>query len=84
MQLTETQCGYIHAMEADSKPTRHVLQIVAHATENKNVVTACCQSELLRQLLPHLAEQLELCQKSLTAYLETKVCFLQLCLCARL
>ena len=47
-------------------------QIVAHATETKNVVTTCYGSELLRTLLPHLAEQLELCQKSLTAYLETK------------
>ena len=47
-------------------------QVVAHATDTKQVVTTCCGNELLRTLLPHLTEQLELCQKSLTAYLETK------------
>ena len=47
-------------------------QIVAHATETRNVVATCCGTELLKTLLPHLTEQLELCQKSLTAYLETK------------
>ena len=48
------------------------VQIVAFATETKNVVTACYNSDLLRGLLPTLLEQLEMCQKSLTAYLETK------------
>ena len=56
--------------EMPLKPT--CTQIVAHATETKNVVTTCYGTDLLRTLLPHLAEQLELCQKSLTAYLETK------------
>lgn len=46
-----------------------LLQIVAHASETLNCVGTCVGSELLRTLLPHLLEQLELCQKSLSAYL---------------
>jgi dynein heavy chain len=38
----------------------------------KNVLAVCVGSELLRSTLPTLLEQLELCQKSLTAYLEAK------------
>ena len=47
-------------------------QIVAGAVETRNVVAVCCHNELLRTMLPTLLEQLEMCQKSLTAYLETK------------
>ena len=47
-------------------------QIVSQANETRNVVAMCCGNELLRTMLPHLLEQLELCQKSLSAYLETK------------
>jgi dynein heavy chain len=48
------------------------LQIVNSACEIKNVVATCIGSDLLKSLLPHLMEQLELCQKSLSAYLEAK------------
>lgn len=48
------------------------LQIVTSAIENPNVVATCAGSELMKNMLPHLLEQLELCQKSLSAYLETK------------
>eukprot|EP00887_Chlorella_sp_A99_P001633 scaffold8.g1633.t1 len=48
------------------------MKVVAHAAETRNVVNTCVASELLRSMLPHLLEQLELCQKSLSAYLETK------------
>lgn len=47
-------------------------QVVTYAADTKNVVAVCHGSELLRTLLPHLLEMLELCQKSLSAYLETK------------
>lgn len=49
-----------------------VLQIVTSAIETQNVVVTCAGNELMKNMLPHLLEQLELCQKSLSAYLETK------------
>lgn len=36
------------------------------------MVATCIGSDLLKSLLPHLMEQLEFCQKSLSAYLEAK------------
>lgn len=47
----------------------HPLQVVQHAADTLNVVDTCVATELLRTLLPHLLEQLELTQKSLSAYL---------------
>lgn len=42
------------------------------AHENTNIVHCCVGDETLSQLLPHLLDQLDMCQKSLTGYLEKK------------
>jgi len=51
---------------------KNYMKIVTSAVETKNVVNTCFGNELMKTMLPHLLEQLELCQKSLSAYLETK------------
>ena len=51
---------------------KNYMKIVTNAIEVRNVIQTCYGNELMKSLRPHLMEQLELCQKSLSAYLETK------------
>eukprot|EP00163_Fabomonas_tropica_P031142 TRINITY_DN730_c0_g2_i1.p1 TRINITY_DN730_c0_g2~~TRINITY_DN730_c0_g2_i1.p1 ORF type:complete len:4569 (+),score=1602.08 TRINITY_DN730_c0_g2_i1:399-14105(+) len=48
------------------------IKIMTRAGGNPNVIDVCYKDDMVRNLLPHLMEQLELCQKSLSGYLETK------------
>ena len=58
-------------------------KIAQKANENPNCIVACCGNDLMKSMLPHLAEQLELCQKSLTGYLATKCnCFPRFYFCS--
>ena len=51
---------------------KQFMRVVGNAGDIKNVVEVCCENDQMQQTLPYLTEQLELCQKSLTAFLDTK------------
>lgn len=70
MLLVEQPACLSHCSPVPTWP--RLLQIVTSALETMNVVNTCYGNELMKNMLPHLLEQLELCQKSLSAYLETK------------
>ena len=51
---------------------KQFIKAVQNAVETQNVVEVCYVNDLMTNTLPILTEQLELCQKSLTAFLDTK------------
>ena len=55
-----------------NKIDRNWQKIMAKAHDTPGVVNCCVGDENLKALLPHMQGELELCQKSLTGYLEKK------------
>ena len=49
---------------------RQWIEIIKAARDNTNVVRLCCMDDKLANLLPHLRNYLEMCQKSLSEYSE--------------
>ena len=47
-------------------------KIMSKALETHNVIQYCFGNDVLKDLLPHLLEQLEICQKALSGYLDQK------------
>lgn len=55
-----------------SNVDRSWVKIMSNAEAEPNVIKLCYGDEMLQELLPHLKESLERCQKSLSSYLEAK------------
>lgn len=49
---------------------RNWVKIMQRARENPFVLSCCVSDEFMSQLLPHLKEQLEMCQAAVDEFLE--------------
>ncbi|KAG1684351.1 Dynein heavy chain 5, axonemal [Nymphon striatum] len=48
------------------------VKVVMQTRERSNVIQCCVWDDTIKELLPHVQDQLEICQKSLSGYLEKK------------
>ena len=73
MEVVFTGGDIVRQLPAEAKRfqaiDRSYIKMVTQAKEIGKVLEMCAGSDALRTLLPHLLEQLELCQKGLSAYL---------------